>query len=69
MKTLTKQQVLKIGSFDKAGRYTLNPEFETETSKKVRTPSRAWPFSVYKHCFTGKFYKSLSEEQLTKIEA
>lgn len=63
MKTLTKEQVLTIGAFDKGGRFYLYSDFETETSRAVRVPSRAWPFSVYKHCFTQKYFKSLSDAQ------
>jgi hypothetical protein len=63
MKALTKELVKKIGYFDKASRFYLKPEYETETSKEIREPSRAFPFSVYKHCFTMKYYNSLSENQ------
>lgn len=63
MKTLTKELIKKIGYFDKAGRFYLNDEFETETSRVVREPSRAWPFYIYKHCFTQKYFKSLSDDQ------
>lgn len=68
MATLTKQEMYKIGSFDKAGRFELHPEFETETSKYIRSPSRSWPLSVWKHCKTAKYYKSLTEDQLQKIK-
>lgn len=68
MTTLTKQELYKIGSFDKAGRFELHPEFETETSSSIRTPSRSWPLSVWKHCKTAKYYNSLSEEQIQKIK-
>ena len=63
MKALTKKEVLQIGTFDKCGRFYLYSDFETETSRAVRAPSRAWPFSVYKHCFTQKYFKSLSNAQ------
>ena len=63
MKTLTKELIRKIGYFDQAGRFYLNDEFETETSRAVRKPSRAWPLSIYKHCFTQKYFKSLSDDQ------
>ena len=61
MKALTKEQVLQIGTFDKGGRFYLYSDFETETSMAIRAPSRAFPFSVYKHCFTQKYFKSLSD--------
>ena len=63
MKALTKNEVLKIGTFDKGGRFYLYSDFETKTSRAIRAPSRAWPFSVYKHCFTQKYFKSLSDAQ------
>ena len=63
MKSLTKKEVLSIGSFDGGGRFYLYGEFETKTSRAIRAPSRAWPFSVYKHCFTQKYFKSLSDVQ------
>ena len=63
MKALTKKEVLQIGTFDKGGRFYLYSDFETETSRAVRAPSRAWPFSIYKHCFTQKYFKSLSDAQ------
>lgn len=63
MKALTKKEVLQIGSFDKGGRFYLYSEFETETSMAIRAPSRAFPFSIYKHCFTQKYFKSLSDAQ------
>ena len=63
MKTLTKEEVLQIGTFDKAGRFYLYSDFETATSRAIRAPSRSWPFSIYKHCFTQKYFKSLSDAQ------
>ena len=64
---LTKTQLYKIGTFDNASRFTLNPKFETETSAMIRTPSRSWPFTVWNHCQTKKFYQSLSVSQLELI--
>ena len=63
MKALTKKEVLQIGTFDGAGRFYLYRDFETKTSRAIRAPSRAWPFSIYKHCFTQKYFKSLSDAQ------
>ena len=67
MKALTKEQVLQIGTFDKGGRFYLYSEFETETSMAIRAPSRAFPFSVYKHCFTQKYFRSLSDAQKSML--
>ena len=63
MKALTKKEVLQIGTFDKGGRFYLYSDFETVTSMTIRAPSRAFPYSVYKHCFTQKYFKSLSDAQ------
>ena len=67
MKTLTKNEVLKIGTFDQGGRFYLYSDFETKTSRAIRAPSRAFPYSVYKHCFTQKYFKSLSDAQKSKL--
>ena len=69
MKHLSKKVAYLTGKFDKGGRYYLNDEFCTETSVRVRCPSRAWNLSVWKHVLTGKYLKSLSESQLKQIEA
>lgn len=55
-----------IGDFDKAGRYYLNENFCTSTSRIVRTPSRAWPYSILKHAYTGKYLKALKAEKPEK---
>ena len=60
---LNKKDLYFIGSFDSGNRYTLTPFFETETSRVVRSPSRSWPLSVWKHCKTAKYFKSLSDAQ------
>ena len=67
MKALTKEQVLQIGTFDKGGRFYLYEDFETETSRVIRAPSRAFPFSIYKHCFTQKYFRSLSDAQKSML--
>ena len=67
MKALTKEQVLQIGTFDKGGRFYLYSEFETATSRVIRAPSRAFPYSVYKHCFTQKYFRSLSDAQKSML--
>lgn len=64
----TKKLGYKIGSFDSAGRYELYPEFETHTSQTIRTPSRSWPLSVWKHIKTKKYLKSLSEMITNELE-
>ncbi len=67
MSTLTKLQLQKIGTWDKGGRYTLNAEYETPTSRKIRRPSRAWPRSIWTHCHTKKYYDSLTIAQLESL--
>ena len=67
MKALTKKEVWQIGTFDSSGRFYLYRDFETKTSRAIRAPSRAWPFSIYKHCFTQKYFKSLSDAQKSML--
>ena len=57
MKTLSTKQ---IGSWDKAGRYTIDEPYKTASSDAIRRPSRAFPFSEYKHALTKKYAKQLS---------
>lgn len=64
---LTKKQMYRMGDFDNGGRFTLLPEFQTATSELIRTPSRNWPLSVWKHAQTAKYYKSLNQSQLSLI--
>lgn len=63
--------IKEIGFFDSGSRFYLHDAFQTDTSYRVRTPSRAWPYSVYKHVMTKKYLKSLiakleQEQQLTQ---
>lgn len=52
-----------IGHFDRAGRFYVDDEFSTSTSKTVRAPSRAWPYSKLKHVYTGRYLKALKAEK------
>lgn len=56
---MVKQLIKDIGYFDKANRFNLFEVFQTESSSQIRTPSRNFPFSVYKHIFTTKYLKQL----------
>jgi len=56
---LSRETLEYIGCFDSAKRFDLYKEFETESSKTIRTPSRAWPFSKLKHTSTQKYKKQL----------
>jgi hypothetical protein len=66
---LSKHHLYVIGKFDNGGRYTLHYGYETKSSKQVRTPSRSWPFSVWNHCKTKKYFASLSLEQKLELLA
>lgn len=68
MEKLDYNTAKKLGRFDNGGRFFLLPQFETNTSKAIRSPSRRFPFSVLKHVLTGKYYRSLSSEQKILIE-
>ena len=68
MKKLDYSTAKKLGHFDNGNRFYLSPQFETETSRAIRSPSRRFPYSLLKHLMTGKYFKSLSDEQKTLIE-
>ncbi|WP_157956850.1 hypothetical protein [Salinicola aestuarinus] len=59
----------ELGTFDGARRFELFNAYETITSVRVRPASRAWPFSVYKHCFTKKYKNSLKDKINRVIES
>jgi len=59
MKTLT-LTTKQIGAWDKGGRYTLHGDYVTESARYIRSPSRAWPYSIYKHVHTQKYAKQLA---------
>ena len=52
----------EIGKFDKARRYHICSAFTTESSRAIRSPSRSYPYSEYKHIFTKKYAKQLAEK-------
>ena len=52
-----------IGYFDKADRYWLRDEYHTESSRLIRTTSRAFAFSLYKHIFTTKYLKQVTSNK------
>lgn len=51
-----------IGSFDNGERYTISKEYRTSSSDCIRTPSRKWNLSEWKHIKTNKFLKQLKEK-------
>jgi hypothetical protein len=51
-----------IGTWDNGGRYFISEIYHTDSSKAVRTPSRHWPYSEYKHIFTAKYAKQIAEK-------
>ena len=57
-----------IGTWDSGGRYHIDSEYQTASSDAIRAPSRAYPFSEYKHAFTEKYRKQLSEKLGYEIE-
>ena len=65
MKTLSTKE---IGTWDKAGRYTIDAPYQTESSNAIRKPSRAFPFSEYKHALTKKYSKQLSAKLAYEVE-
>ena len=59
---LAKQITKEVGTWDRQGRYTIDPKFATHTSAAIRTPSRAWPKSEYEHAQTRKYLTALAEK-------
>lgn len=51
----------EIGTWGNGGRFLIRPKFHTESSRAVRSPSRAWPYSEWKHIKTKKYAKQLAE--------
>ena len=42
------------GSTDRGGRWYPNKAEENGCCNSIRTPSRAWPWSLYRHCCSAK---------------
>ena len=61
MKTIT-LRAIDIGHFDSGKRYYISEEYRTDSSRYIRSPSRHWPYSEYKHIFTKKYAKQLAEK-------
>ncbi len=64
---LIKEMSKLLGSWDTGGRYTIDRAFRTSTSQLIREPSRAWPYSEYKHLFTKKYLRSLQTEKFSNL--
>lgn len=82
MTTKTLTQVLKsldennggrishlIGWYGHVSRFYIHTCFETESSSRIREPSRAWPFSKLKHSSTIKYHKQLVEMIREELES
>lgn len=55
------------GVFDQAGRWM--PHKEQECCKSIRTPSRAWPWSLMVHCRTMRHVAHESGYRLSILQA
>jgi hypothetical protein len=47
------------GSFDSAGRWYPSDDEECPCCMDIRSPSRAYPFSLMRHCRTRKHIRNL----------
>lgn len=56
----------KAGKYDNAKRWYPHEEYIVPGSFKVRTPSRAYPFSYLKHFYSAKYSKLLLENNPEK---
>lgn len=63
IEALFKSIAKEVGRFDNAARFTIMEAFTTDSSNNVRSPSRRFPFSEYKHVATKKY----QEQLLTKL--
>ncbi|QKS24626.1 hypothetical protein [Vreelandella titanicae] len=50
-----------IGWYGHVSRFHIYNCFDTESSSRIREPSRAWPYSKLKHSSTIKYHKQLAE--------
>ena len=61
MNTEIKQITVKeLGKWD-GPRWLVKRQYRTDSVNRVRSPSRAWPYSEFKHVFTKKYRVQLSE--------
>lgn len=54
------------GTFDKAGRWQPSDAEWQACCRSIRTPSRAWPYSLMTHCRTLRHIINLVESQEEK---
>jgi hypothetical protein len=55
------------GKFDKAGRWYPIGDERCECCNYIRTPSRAWPFSLMMHCRTMEHVAHLYDVDIKKL--
>jgi len=63
IRALTPKEVRRIGKFDKGDRFYPYEDYVVEGSFLVRNPSRAHPYSFYKHALTLKYAKLLANHR------
>lgn len=47
---------------DNAGRRYIKEQYTTDSSSSIRSPSREWPNSEFKHAMTRKYAKQLVDK-------
>ena len=52
----------RAGTFDKAGRWYPDAEYQINGTFAVRSPSRTWPYSYLKHFYTAKYARALATQ-------
>jgi hypothetical protein len=55
------------GDWDNAHRFFPDPEEMRACCRTIRDPSRAWPFSLWRHCFTIKHVAYLFDVDPLKL--
>jgi len=63
VRPLSKREVYSVGKFDKSSKFYPYEEFVVKGSFLVRSPSRAYPYSYYKHTLTLKYAKLLAKHR------
>lgn len=60
-------KIFSIYHTDRAGRVYIREEYQTDSSKSIRSPSRAFPYSKFKHGFTKKYKKQLLSKMVSEL--
>jgi hypothetical protein len=57
------------GRTDNASRWYPSDDEHCDCCDHVREPSRSWPWSIYKHCFTAEHVANLYGQDVAAVKA